>query len=54
MFPTKVVEEKHTFHVQQIFFIENLAIYVIMWKKYSKAEQATDDITVHAVCFLDN
>jgi hypothetical protein len=35
-------------------FNENLAIHVIMWIKYSKAEQVTDDITAHAACFLDN
>ena len=52
MVPTKVIEEKHTFHIEY-FFIENLIVYAIMWKKYSKAEQATD-IMAHAVCFLDN
>ena len=33
------------------FFFENLVIYVIMQKKYSKAEQVTDAIMEHAGFF---
>jgi len=55
MFPTKVVDgKKKHISCSIILFFENLAIYVIMWEKYSRVEQATDDITAHAVCFLDN
>jgi hypothetical protein len=53
MFKNKCRKEK--IHISySIIFFENLAICVIMLKKYSRVEQATDDITAHAVCFLDN
>ena len=35
-------------------FFEILAVYEIMWEKYSRAGQATDDDTAHAHCMLDN
>jgi hypothetical protein len=31
-----------------LFFFENPAVYEIMWKKYRKAGQATDNNTAHA------
>ena len=30
-FQAKVVEKKHAFYFQQIFFPENRAVYEIMW-----------------------
>ena len=44
MFRTKAadIKPKRTFIVQQPF-PENRAVYVIMWKKYGRAGQATDD-----------
>jgi hypothetical protein len=32
MLQTKVVEEKHTFYVQEYFCSKNRAVYEIMWK----------------------
>jgi hypothetical protein len=36
------------------FSLENRAVYEIMWKKYCRTGQATDDNTAHAHCMLDN
>jgi hypothetical protein len=36
------------------FFVENRAVYEIMWKKHCRARQATDDNTAQALCMLDN
>jgi hypothetical protein len=36
------------------FFLENLLVYKILWKKYCIAEQSTDDSMAHARCLLDN
>ena len=33
---------------------ENRAVYEIMWEKYSRAGQATDDDMAHAQCMLVN
>jgi len=35
------------------FLFENPAVREIMWKKYCRAEQATDDNMAHASCMLD-
>jgi len=52
--PDKSLEQiKHTFYVQYIFFFDNRAIYEIMWRKYSKAGQVTDDNIAQAYCNLD-
>jgi len=36
------------------FLSENLAVYVIMCKKYCTAVQTTDDKTAHALFMLNN
>jgi hypothetical protein len=51
MFQTKVVETKHTFYVQQLFFSDSLAEYEIMCKKYDRAGQTADDIKVGRMRF---
>ena len=44
MFQTKVVEKIKTHILCSVtFFFENGAVYEIMWKKYCRAGQATDD-----------
>ena len=55
MFQTKVVEKIKT-HIlcSVIFFSENRAVYEIMWKKYCRAVQATDDNMAHSHCMLDD
>jgi len=35
------------------FFFENRAVYEIMWKKYCRTGQTTDDNMAHAHCVLD-
>jgi hypothetical protein len=50
----KFVEEIKTHFVFSKFFSENLTLYVIMWKIFFKAGQATDDNMAHAHCMLDN
>jgi hypothetical protein len=45
MFQTKVVQKVKTHILYLIFFSDNRAVYDIMWKKHSRAEQATDHIT---------
>ena len=55
MFQTKVVDkvEKHILCSINFFFVENHAIYEIMWEKYSRAGQPTDDNAAHAHCMVD-
>ena len=53
MFQTKFVEEIKTHIVSRNVFPENHAVYEIMWKKYCRAGQATDDRTAHAHCMMD-
>jgi len=36
------------------FFFDNLAVSEIMWKKYSRAGQATDENMAQAYCMLDS
>jgi hypothetical protein len=44
MFYTKVVQEiKTQVLCPKAFFFENLAAYEIMWKRYGRATQVTDD-----------
>jgi len=52
MFQTKVIEEIETFCVQYLV-LANRPIYEIMWKKYCRAGQATNDNMTHAHCMLD-
>jgi len=35
------------------FFLQNLTVKEIMWKKYGRAGHATDDNMAHAHCKLD-
>ena len=51
MFQTKVVEKTH--FLLNNFLPENRAGYEILWEKYCRAEQATDDNMAHAHCMLD-
>ena len=39
----KKCREIQNTHFSNIFSPENLAFYEIMWKKYGRARQATDD-----------
>ena len=50
MFQTKVVEKikTHVLCSVTLFFFENHSVYEIMWKKYCRAGQVTDDIMAHA------
>jgi len=42
------------FYISNFFFsFENLAVYEKMWRKISRAGQATDDCLAHALCMLD-
>ena len=56
MFRTEVVEKNHNTHF--VFYNsplpppENRAVYEIMWKKYCRAVQSTDDNMAHAHCLL--
>jgi hypothetical protein len=44
MFLTNVVEKIEAHILRSIaFFLENRAVYEIMWKKYGRARQAKDD-----------
>jgi hypothetical protein len=47
-------ENQNTHFVFSNFFLANLAVCEIMWKKYCRAGQATDDSMAHAHCMLDN
>jgi hypothetical protein len=54
MFQTKVVEEIKTHILCSVtFFFENSALNWVMWKKFCRAGQATDDNMAHAHCMLD-
>jgi len=48
MFQTKIVE------IIKTLFLENFAVYEIMWKKYYRACQVTDGNMAHALGMLDN
>jgi hypothetical protein len=54
MFQTKVVEKIKTHILLSITFLfENRAVYEIIWKKYSKSGEATDNNKAHAYFMLD-
>jgi hypothetical protein len=53
MFQTKVVEKIKTRFLSSITFTQKRAVYEIMWKKHSRAGQATDDNMAHKQCTLD-
>jgi len=48
MCQTKVAEIIETHILCSVTFLENCAVYEIMWKKYCRAGQATDDNMAHA------
>jgi hypothetical protein len=51
MFQTKVAEEVKRHNLcSTFFFLGNPAVYEIMWKKYGRAGQVTDDNMAHAHC----
>jgi hypothetical protein len=54
MFRIKVVEKIKKHILCPVTFFENHTIYEIMWKKYCRAGQATDDNMAHAHYMLDN
>ena len=45
-------ENRNTHFVFSSFFFENRAVYEIMWEKYCRAGQATDDSMAHADCMM--
>jgi hypothetical protein len=54
MFQTKVAEKIKTHILCSITFsFENRAVYEIIWKKYCRAGQATQEIMALAHCTLD-
>ena len=53
MFQTKIVEKIKTHILCSGTFSENRAVYEIMWKKYCRAGQATDDNMANAHFMLD-
>jgi hypothetical protein len=50
----KICTENQNTHFMFSNFFENPAFYEIMWKKYCRAGQATDDNMAHAHCVLDD
>jgi len=55
MFQTKVVEEIKTHILCSIaFFFLNHAVYEIVWEKYCRARQVTEDNITHVHSMLDN
>jgi hypothetical protein len=53
MFQTKVVEEIKTHIFYSISCYGKSSLFEIMWKKYCRAGQATNDNMAHAHCMLD-
>ena len=53
MFHTKVVEKIKTHILCSVTFFGNRAVYEIMWEKYRRVGQTTDDNMAHAHCMLD-
>jgi hypothetical protein len=51
MFYTKVVDKIKTHILCSITFVENRAVYEIMWKKCGRAAQATDDNIIRRMRF---
>ena len=55
MFHTKVVEKIKTHILCSVtFFPKIVPFFEIMWKKYFRAGQPTDDNMARAHCMLDN
>ena len=50
--PDKICRENQNTHFvfSNIFFSENRAVYKIMWQKYCRTLQATDDNMAHVRC----
>jgi hypothetical protein len=54
MYLTKLVGKiKAHFMFNNFYFSEYLGVHEVMWKKYCRAGQATDDNMAHAYCMLD-
>jgi hypothetical protein len=51
MFRTNVLEKIQTHVLCSITFFESRAVYEIMWKKYGRARQATDDSIIGGIRF---
>jgi hypothetical protein len=49
MFQTKVVEKIKTHVLHSIAFSENRAVCEIIWKKYCRTRQATDDNIIRRI-----
>jgi hypothetical protein len=49
----KSCKKIHTHVLCPITFFLNRAVYELLWKKYCRAGQATDDNMAHAHCMLD-
>jgi hypothetical protein len=47
-------ENQNTSFMSNNFFSKNCAVYAIMWKKYGRARQATDDKIAYALFVLAN
>ena len=47
------IENQNTHFIFKFFFPEKHAVYEIMWKKYDRAGQATDDTMAQVHCMLD-
>jgi hypothetical protein len=45
---------QNTYFVFSNFFFKNRVVYGVIWKKYCRAGQITDENMVHAHCVLDN
>jgi len=52
-FQAKVIAKNKIHILWSVFFSENRAVYEIMWKKYCRAGQATDDNMAHIHFTMD-
>jgi len=53
MFQTNVVEKIEAHILYSVTDFQNRAFYGIMWKKYCRAVQNTNENRAHAHCMLD-
>ena len=53
MFRIRSCGENQNTHLMFSDFSENRAFLELMWKKYCRAGQVTDDNMAHAHCMLD-
>ena len=52
MFQTKFVDKIKTHILYSVTFLENRAIYVVMWKNTVESDRGHDDMA-HPHCLLD-